>query len=723
MLENLKYRDKIIFLLAVVLLLTSISLVFLYSVSRKNLIEGHNKRLDNTAQLTINTLTRDLENVEKVIHLFEENRTLTEYLYITNRIGREGEPLEELSSNIIDPLNFSLLALYDKNGKELVSVDADAGNKQGGSLENIAYLSKNKNISGYSIENGNLRIVAVGTMHDDPTPYPESIRFIKIGANIDAKYLSFLKELSGNDIFIVKEDNIFLSSKDQISSFRILENEMETDGIMYSIKSIPLKSMYGEELASFIIALPKEELASSLQWLRSIIILMAIGSMLVSGLLGIMLIKTLTSPLNRLIKLTEQVGSGKFPEEKSFEGIDEVSVLGRHFLDMTKKLKNQKKALATYTTGLEDAVMNRTQELFNSREEWISTFNSITDYVLIVDREYRVIRANRALLDRLEMTNQELAGKKCFELFCGKNSTPDGCPIHETLDTGKPSMKEINYSRLVGHFLVAASPLSVKDDEITGIVYVVKDITERHNLQLQMINAEKLASMGQMAAGFAHEINNPMTAIAGCTELLIDQLDADELQKIPQFEYFHEYLNIIYREAFRCKDIIRGMLRFSRKQYDTDAVDINSLIKEILSLLDHIIKSQDILVIEDYGSIANSLMADEGEIRQIMLALIVNAIDAMPAGGSLTVRTFDSYNMLCMTVSDTGLGVPVNIRNRIFEPFFTTKPVGKGTGLGLFIAFNLAKKYHGKIELVSSDNRGATFTVTFPLINPAVQAQ
>ncbi len=723
MLENLKYREKIIFLLAVVILLTSISLVFLYSVSRKNLIAGHNKRLDNTAQLTINTLTRDLENVEKVIHLFEENRTLTEYLYITNRIGREGEPLEELSRNIIDPLNFSLLALYDKNGKELVYVDADTGNTRGKSLENISYLSQNKSISGYSIENGKLRIVAMGTMRDNSTPYSEGISFIKIGANIDEKYLSFLKELSGNDIFIVKDDNIFLSSKEQLSSFQVLGNEMETDGIMYSIKSIPLKSMYGEKLASFIIALPRDDLAASLKWLRSIIILMAIGSMLVSGFLGIMLIKTLTSPLNRLIKLTEQVGSGKFPEEKTFKGSDEASVLGRHFLEMTKKLKNQKKSLATYTTGLEEAVMNRTQELFNSREEWISTFNSITDYVLIVDREHKIIRANRALLDRLALTNQELAGKKCFEIFCGKSSTPDGCPIQETLDTGKPSMREINYGKLVGHFLVTASPLSVKEDVITGIVYVVKDITERHSLQLQMINAEKLASMGQMAAGFAHEINNPMTAIAGCTELLIDQLDADELKKIPQFEYFHEYLNIIYREAFRCKDIIRGMLRFSRKQYDTNAVDINSLLKEILSLLDHLIKIQDILVTEDYGSNANSLLADEGEIRQIMLALIVNAVDTMPAGGSLTVRTYDSYNGLCITVSDTGLGVPVNIRNRIFEPFFTTKPVGKGTGLGLFIAFNLVKKYHGKIELASSDNRGSTFTVTFPVINPEIQTQ
>jgi signal transduction histidine kinase len=218
-----------------------------------------------------------------------------------------------------------------------------------------------------------------------------------------------------------------------------------------------------------------------------------------------------------------------------------------------------------------------------------------------------------------------------------------------------------------------------------------------------------------MAAGFAHEINNPMSSIAGCTELLIDQLDSDELKKISQHDYFLEYLNIIYREAFRCRDIIRGMLRFSRKEFERGTININSLLKEVLSLLDYTIKVQKIHLVQEYMSSTNLLQADEGEIRQILLALIVNAIDVMPNGGTLTIKTQDLNENIHITIQDTGSGIAPQIRDKVFDPFFTTKSVGKGTGLGLFIAFNLLKKYHGKIELKSTGSTGSTFTVTLPI--------
>ncbi|HDH00194.1 MAG TPA: HAMP domain-containing sensor histidine kinase, partial [Nitrospirae bacterium] len=521
----------------------------------------------------------------------------------------------------------------------------------------------------------------------------------------------------------MKGSDIQLSTQEGVSSVDISGQTMEAGGNRYSIKSIPLGSIYGEEIGTLIIALSQKDLAAALKKLRFTIILLALGSILIAGLLGLALTKTLTSPLNKLVRLTEQVGSGRFPEETSFSGSDEVSVLGRHFLEMTKKLKDQKKALASYTTGLEDAVMKRTRELFNSREEWISTFNAIKDYILIVDRDYSIVRANKTLLDRIALTNQELSGKKCYEVLCGEKGAPDACPIKTTLETKEPSFTEIRYYKLGEYFMASAAPLSIKGNIITNIVYVVKDITERHNMQLQMINAEKLASMGQMAAGFAHEINNPMAAIAGCTELLIDQLDSNELKNIPQFEYFHDYLNIIYREAFRCKDIIRGMLRFSRRQFEKSTVEVDLIIREILSLLDHIIKHQRINVVEEYKNTDNSLHADEGEIRQIFLALVVNAIDAMPEGGTLTIKTMESVEGIRVTVHDTGPGIPRDVQNRIFEPFFTTKPVGKGTGLGLFIAFNMVKKYHGKLELESTNGQGSIFSVSLPVINTAEEPE
>ena len=712
MFENLQYRQKIILFITVIFLLTAVCLVFIYSMSRKNLISGHNERLEKTAQLTINILHRDIATIKKILLLFEKNKTLTEYLYAANRSEHEKEQLEELSKNIMEPLNFSLLVLYDKMGNELVRVDVDNPGRTQEPIKKLPDLAKNKNISGFALDSGKLRILAIGP------PYPLStdvISYVKIGANIDTNYLTLLKENSGNEFFIIKGNNILLSTQNEVSSVKISGQEMDTGGNKYSIKPIPLKSIYGEEIGTFIIALPQKDLTTALKKLKFTFFFMALGSLLISGLFGILLIRALTSPLNRLVKLTEQVGSGKFPEEKTFEGSDEVSALGRHFLEMTKKLKDQKKALNSYTAGLEDAVMKRTQELFNSKEEWVRTFNSITDYVLMVDHDYRIVRANKALLNKLDLTNQELSGKKCYEIFCGKSSMTGKCPIRETLTTRKPSIMEINYDKMDGYFMATASPIISEEGEITGTVYVVKDITEYRNIQLQMINAEKLASMGQMAAGFAHEINNPMSSIAGCTELLIDQLDSDELKKISQYDYFLEYLNIIYREAFRCRDIIRGMLRFSRKEFERGTININSLLKEVLSLLDYTIKVQKIHLVQEYISSTNLLQADEGEIRQILLALIVNAIDVMPNGGTLTIKTQDLNENIHITIQDTGSGIAPQIRDKVFDPFFTTKSVGKGTGLGLFIAFNLLKKYHGKIELKSTGSTGSTFTVTLPI--------
>lgn len=724
MLEHLKYKEKIILLISIVLFLTAISLIFIYSTARENLIAGHNKRLEKTAQLTSNMLRHDVEMLKLGTRLFAENKTLTEYLYITNKREGEKKPSEEFVKDIIKSFSFSLFVLYDEKGNELVHVDMDNPETKEGPTEKLSYLADNKNISGFAINNGNLRILTMGPIIYKLSPSSEDIiRYIKIGANIDTKHLNFIKGISGNDIFIIKGTDILLSTREEISLVKILGHEMEAREDRYSIKSIPLNSIYGEEIGTFVIALSQKDLAAALKDLKLYVLLIAFGSIVISAILATTLIRTLTPSLNRLVRFTEQVGSGKFPEETTFKGSDEVSVLGRHFLEMTKKLKNQKKALNTYTTGLEDAVMKRTQELFNSREEWVRTFHSITDYILIVDHDYRIVRANKALLDKIDLTNQELSGKKCYEIFCGENSPPERCPIRETFFTGKPSVREIRYSKLDGYFMVTASPLSVKEDEITGAVYAVKDITEHHNMRLQMIDAEKLASLGQMAAGFAHEINNPMASISGCTELLLDQLEADELKKISQHDYFHEYLNIIYREAFRCKDIIRGMLRFSRKQFEKSTVNINALLKEILSLLDHNIKSQKIHVVEDYRSNTNSLQANEGEIRQIFLALIINAIDAMLGGGTLTIQTQDLNKDIRITVKDTGSGIPHHIRGRIFEPFFTTKPVGKGTGLGLFIAFNMLKNYHGRIEVEAADGKGSTFTVTIPTTSPTTEAQ
>jgi signal transduction histidine kinase len=252
---------------------------------------------------------------------------------------------------------------------------------------------------------------------------------------------------------------------------------------------------------------------------------------------------------------------------------------------------------------------------------------------------------------------------------------------------------------------------------------------ELKRTQAQLIQSAKLAAIGELAAGVAHEINNPLTSIVGFTRLLLQEIDDDAMK---------EDLQIIDREAARTKAIVRGLLDFARqREPQLEQVDVNEIVQTTMALIRHQAKCARVAIKESYDETLPLVSLDADQIKQVFLNMMTNAIQAMPKGGELKVVTarrsqaqspdgstgspqrlakgMDSADYVVVEFHDTGTGISMEDLPRIFDPFFTTKEVGQGTGLGLSISHSIVEKHGGKIKVESKVGRGSTFTVMLPV--------
>jgi len=247
-----------------------------------------------------------------------------------------------------------------------------------------------------------------------------------------------------------------------------------------------------------------------------------------------------------------------------------------------------------------------------------------------------------------------------------------------------------------------------------------RDATERE-LSGQLHHAARLASVGELAAGVAHEINNPLAVIAEEAGLLQDMMDPELGQGVTPDE-MHEHLQAIHDAAFRARDITRKLLTFVRKtDVRLEWHDINSILEDAVGgFLEREMTVSNICFVREYGEDLPQVLADRGQLEQVVINLITNAIDAMPGGGQLTLRTRSAGEMVRISVSDTGVGISPEQLERIFIPFHTTKEVGKGTGLGLSVSYGIIKSYGGDILVDSQPGEGSQFTVLVPVQPPDV---
>jgi PAS domain S-box-containing protein len=266
---------------------------------------------------------------------------------------------------------------------------------------------------------------------------------------------------------------------------------------------------------------------------------------------------------------------------------------------------------------------------------------------------------------------------------------------------------------------VAIAPLVTKNFSVIGRLIIVDDITERIELESQLSQAEKLSSIGLLAAGVAHEVNTPLAVISSYAQMLSKQVRDDEKQT--------GLLEKITRQTFRASEIVNSLLNFSRtSSAEFTSVDLNRVIQDTLTLLEHQFKTARIKVQQELQPGLPPIHGNTGKLQQVFLNLFLNAKDAMPAGGTLVINTNNGHNVQ-VTVSDTGSGIAQEHIHRIYDPFFTTKNKPKtgnsgGTGLGLSVTYGIIQEHAGKIRVNSSPGQGTTFTMEFPLVKKVVNA-
>ena len=352
--------------------------------------------------------------------------------------------------------------------------------------------------------------------------------------------------------------------------------------------------------------------------------------------------------------------------------------------------------------------------------------DALTEAVVVVDRQRRVVAANRSFAEAFGFLGENVLGTICHQaLACpehDQNAREGGCAACDVVTMRQPrrllrTMPDA--SGVVRRWETTLSPVLNRNGEITHVVEVWRDITDRSALESQLSHSERLASLGMLAAGVAHEVNNPLASIlAGVESLQRWMRRAPCLDEESCIEV-SEVLEALERETVRSKEITQKLLLLAQPyQVAPDWSDVNQAIRDTLTLLRYQMQKQEVAAVEELDSELKPVWAKGSGIRGALMNLCMNAVQAMPQGGTLTVRTRGGPRHATIEVEDTGPGIPADHLHRIWDPFFTTKPVGQGTGLGLSITQRIVERHGGTIHVESSPGRGARFVIELPMEGP-----
>jgi two-component system NtrC family sensor kinase len=338
-----------------------------------------------------------------------------------------------------------------------------------------------------------------------------------------------------------------------------------------------------------------------------------------------------------------------------------------------------------------------------------------------IDTTYNIVAWNRNReLGELGLPKGEVLGKNIFEVLTKQNPYLLKQEFSNVFATGKIHRVEqetVSEDGETNHWLISKIPMRAGESGmVTHVIAVGENITTRVKAHRAVARAEKLAAVGRLAAGVVHEINNPLATIAACAESLEKRIEEGAFSDSPDAEDLQEYLGLIRDEAFRCKSITNGLLDFSRlRSGQRVPVKINDLIKATGRLVTHQQRGENIKIEIETADDLPVVLGDGGQLQQAVVALATNAIDAMPGGGTLTLRAAQSGSRILIEVRDTGIGIPPENLTKIFDPFFTTKDIGRGTGLGLAVCYGILSDHGGRLDVRSTAGLGTTFTITLPV--------
>jgi PAS domain S-box-containing protein len=461
------------------------------------------------------------------------------------------------------------------------------------------------------------------------------------------------------------------------------------------------------------------------------ITLMVIAMLLIAGMISVLLTRLILIPVKKLMEATKKVSAGDLNFKVSVKTSDEIGILADSFnkmIDDLQKITVSRDELIKAQEELRNSE-GRFQDIAANTGEWIWELNTDGSYTYSSPGVEKVLGykpqevIGKYFYDFFIPTERDQLKKIAFEVFSQKNNFQNfvNQNIHKN-----------------GHTIIldtSGVPIVDTEGKLTGYRGVDRDITERKKAeeqlqqayeqlkatQFQLVQSAKMASVGQLAGGVAHEINNPLTGVLNNVQLIKME---SELKKEFHLEDFKVLLNVIEESALRCKKITESLLSFSRAATGKFvSISLNDLTEKVVTLINYEMKLQNITILTELQANLPQILGDPQLLQQIIFDLVGNAKWAienkMPkTNGVITIKTsFHAEDKrISVSISDTGIGIPQENLEKIFEPFFTTKPVGEGTGLGLSIVYSIVKQHSGDIKVESHPGQGTTFKITLPVV-------
>lgn len=356
------------------------------------------------------------------------------------------------------------------------------------------------------------------------------------------------------------------------------------------------------------------------------------------------------------------------------------------------------------------------KQVTRAKKEWEETFKAVTDPIFLIDTDYNVLLHNDRLPQGMNDFWSRKISTKCFAKLHGRTRPCPDCPIREIQRTGNPVFQR--WQTDSGLVLdLSYYPVLNEEKQLSAVTIILKDVTQKTKMEAQLVQSAKLAALGEMAAGVAHELNSPMTVIIGTAQMLARELQEGEPERA-------EVLGDIINSGLRCKRIIQNLLTFSRQnQPPVTETDLNAEVERVLGMIQYQINRNQIRIVERLDPNLPHLTANGPQIQQVLTNLLINARDALSEVErkekiievSSSLRGGGEEKWAVLSVTDNGIGIAPENMAKIFTPFYTSKEATKGTGLGLSVSLGIAESHHGTIEVESRQGEGSTFSLVLPI--------
>jgi len=700
----MKLKNKFITftLFLVIVAITLTGLLVLNDVEKQNINEADLKIND-----TLTGVKRDLEQLQleykEKVNAFATAERIALPTYILEKYKNYDyftpSVLDELKESILESTLLFNLAL-DFDEAQVRSIDSElivAVEGQRQISESLVLNSddnfKNSKESVMFLKDGNKLLLQAQA----PIVWKDKeVAFLILKKYIDESYLTSLQKAQGINISITADNSILATTMRQSLPDSIYNNiseeilrNVDVKGEEYSFGYYDL-NIDNVSQSAVIVGLPMSATAEKLSRTRENFIFALIVSILVVSVLVTIYARRFTKPVEEIIEATEELKEGNLKKKINYKSNDELGKLVNKFNDMADSLQEYR------------------DDLYELKEFQENILESIKEAMVVIDQNNKIQSVNGAMEQYLNNNREFYINKKLIDMDIFKNLN---LSFWETIKSNqKYTVKEyiFNTNNNSHIFNLKIYPLN-NNYQLTGAVIILEEITQKVELEKQLLLNDKLSSIGRFTAGIAHEINNPLGTISNFVETIL--FDEDDKEKI-------EYLNNIRSETDRISSIVNGLLNFSRQsKSEFGLVDIREVIELSLKICHYQKNYKEFNIKKDYPEDTPYIMGNFNQIQQVFINIITNAFQSMQKGDKLNilVKITEEHNLLKVIFKDNGSGIESQHLQKIFDPFFTTREEGKGVGLGLSISYGIIKNHGGDITVESEVGKGSTFIVSLPI--------